>query len=811
MPVNPKNLDEVNKKLKEATEKISQLEAGIKKVNQEAVSSGFAFLDMSKSIGTIAAKSEEFQKQIAATGKTAKSLTTEASKLAGFTKEDLKDKKKMASFQKAAEKVLKKRQEIEAQIATLNLQKVNASKKDKDAISKTVEVLQDGLRESEGMVDNFDKLAKTNTKLNKSTKFFDKLEGTLKTIPGLGPLIAGPFTKASKAVREARVEGDGFLKSTGKGVLELGKAFGPAFFLGAMIKANKHTVELGRSLQMSVHETEEMEWQFSMIAINSGKAYMHQKNLAEAMKGLAKETGVTTGFSEDQLKNQVFLTKQLGLSEKSAAKFAKYQISTGKSAKETNEEIADQVVNLKKETGISLKLSDVMEGVADVNAGLKAAYGFNNKLLAEQVIKTKQLGISMSQAENIAKGMLDFESSIANEMSAELLTGKSLNLEEARRLALMGKSSEAAGEILKQVGSSKDLAKMNVIQQEALAKAVGMERNELIASVKEKELLNKIGGRSVKEQLEGAKTEAERLAIKKRIKAQGGEDLLQQYETTSAAEKFEAVMVKIQGVIANIGSRLSPIIDMFAAILDTSGGIWTILGLISTVALASMVSKGYEIYQNLAKMFGVEQAITGQKQLQVVEETVLNTEKVVGVGLSAEEKVLETGNLFIKKASNTQEKIGIGLALRNVAISGWELIKSIGSAVMAAVESMSSIPVIGPFLGLAVGATIGALGMKYMSDGVIGPDGEMVVSGPKGSIQLDKEDSIIAGTNLGGKGNKTTTPPERGGGARRDAALITKIEQLISVNKQILAKSPVIEMAGNEVGQGINQDERSIQ
>ena len=52
---------------------------------------------------------------------------------------------------------------------------------------------------------------------------------------------------------------------------------------------------------------------------------------------------------------------------------------------------------------------------------------------------------------------------------------------------------------------------------------------------------------------------------------------------------------------------------------------------------------------------------------------------------------------------------------------------------------------------------------------------------------------------------------EGGGGARRDAALIAKVEQLIAVNQQILAKSPVIEMGGNEVGQGINTAEREIQ
>ena len=120
-------------------------------------------------------------------------------------------------------------------------------------------------------------------------------------------------------------------------------------------------------------------------------------------------------------------------------------------------------------------------------------------------------------------------------------------------------------------------------------------------------------------------------------------------------------------------------------------------------------------------------------------------------------------------------------------------------------------------LGLAIAgiiagiATVGSFmsastskAKSSMKDGIIGPGGEMVVSGPKGSIQLDKEDSIIAGTDLGGG-------KERGGGARRDAALIAKVEQLIAVNQQILAKSPVIEMGGNEVGQGINTAEREIQ
>ena len=112
---------------------------------------------------------------------------------------------------------------------------------------------------------------------------------------------------------------------------------------------------------------------------------------------------------------------------------------------------------------------------------------------------------------------------------------------------------------------------------------------------------------------------------------------------------------------------------------------------------------------------------------------------------------------------------------------------------------------------------------SHDQDGVIGPGGEMVVSGPKGSIQLDKDDSIIAGTNLGiGKGKNNSSSPSPSSQANTekttqtvaspsDKALISKIDQLIAVNQKILAKSPVIEMAGNEVGQGINTDSRAVQ
>jgi hypothetical protein len=59
-----------------------------------------------------------------------------------------------------------------------------------------------------------------------------------------------------------------------------------------------------------------------------------------------------------------------------------------------------------------------------------------------------------------------------------------------------------------------------------------------------------------------------------------------------------------------------------------------------------------------------------------------------------------------------------------------------------------------------------------MKDGVISPDGGLMVSGEKGSIQLDKDDSIIAGTNLGGSSGKS------------DNGLLSAIQLLVAATQE---------------------------
>jgi hypothetical protein len=137
------------------------------------------------------------------------------------------------------------------------------------------------------------------------------------------------------------------------------------------------------------------------------------------------------------------------------------------------------------------------------------------------------------------------------------------------------------------------------------------------------------------------------------------------------------------------------------------------------------------------------------------------------------------------------------LIARQAILSG-ELAKAIGIAAAYAIAN--------PFTalaGLVVAAGIGAAVYSQMDDGVIGPGGETVVSGPKGSIQLNKNDSIVAGTDLFGKGE--TTKGQAISPSINLTPMISAINEVRDAVNKLYSKDTSINMDGKKVGTTLTQ------
>ena len=129
-------------------------------------------------------------------------------------------------------------------------------------------------------------------------------------------------------------------------------------------------------------------------------------------------------------------------------------------------------------------------------------------------------------------------------------------------------------------------------------------------------------------------------------------------------------------------------------------------------------------------------------------------------------------------------------------------------AAYKAYASLATIPIVGVPLGIAAAAAVTSAGFGLLGsikDGVIDPKGGIVVSGEKGSIQLDKDDSIVAGTNLFGDKSQSNTS----GQPQQQSPISVNVDmsqtnallqQLITI---ISAGGDVI-MDGQKVGQALN-------
>ena len=158
-------------------------------------------------------------------------------------------------------------------------------------------------------------------------------------------------------------------------------------------------------------------------------------------------------------------------------------MATGKSFEELEDQQIASVIAAEKELGIRLNLKDVLEeankitGLARVNIS-KFPGG-----LTKAVSVAKSLGVEMDAMASAAGQLLNFEESIQKELEAELLIGRDLNLEAARRAALSGNTEQLMRELVNQAGSLEKLQSMNVIQQEALAAALGLSADQLANQV----------------------------------------------------------------------------------------------------------------------------------------------------------------------------------------------------------------------------------------------------------------------------------------------------------------------------------------
>lgn len=464
-------------------------------------------------------------------------------------------------------------------------------------------------------------------------------------------------------------------------------------FVASILKADKAAGDFAKSMNISYQESLSMQTSMVNIANSSGSIFVNSKALMETQMAINKELGTSAMLTDEQLTTMTKLREAAGFTNEELAGIAKISITTGKEAEKITGEVLAQAKISATRLGVVVNERDIVKDIAKVSSATTLSLGKSAEAIADAVTTAKALGMELSKVEAIAGSILQFESSIEDELSAELLIGKELNLDRARFAALNNDVATVAKEISSQIGTAAEFGKMNRIQQESLAKAVGMNREELAQTLYVQEQLAGVSGEEAKrrEKILNDRIAEVGLAQAQQEMAEEGFETLE--NQASVQDRILAITDKLSESFAAIAPLILSLVDTFMLLMSPITFIFEIVG---------KIGKGLESFGSYIGNFVGSLGILG---------------KILG---------------FIAKLT--------------VAIAAY-----------SAYASLASIPVVGVPLGIAAAAAVTTAGMSLINglskaDDLMSPPtagsgyGDRILVSKEGTYALNNRDTIQAST-----------------------------------------------------------------
>jgi hypothetical protein len=553
-------------------EELKETKKNAEEVNNEFAVSRDVFYESAKAMGRVKNQANEAARATSKLESIAQKLSLDAEELVIIKDKELENLQKQAIAASEQQKIAYTRLVAELGIkGTLDEQKEAYNKLDE----KQQELLAAGVNnfeQSQIFLDQIKEEVATREKINKS------LGLTGGFIKGINE-IAGEFSKVlnlDKVQKDMekfskKYEGNvSRIQVLGVGIVSAYKNAAetltdPAFLLGNLIKGfkavEKEQVEFARLTGEQVSHVDTLNLK-----------YLTSADYIKAATDLTKEFGLNAAavFTDEDITEVASMTQQMGLAGKEAANLARLSKINGNNIEAQNEAIIDGINSSNTQNKTFVAHGVALRDIANTSEGIAISYaGYPDKLGAAATAAAG-LGMNLAEVDKIANSLLDFQSSIEAEMEAELLTGRQLNLEKARELALANDLEGVAKELAAQGVTSAEFSKMNRVQQEAQAKALGMNRDEMAKMLLQQEIGNDLSGKGL--------NAAQKATL---------EDLKRQ----TAQDKFNKSIEKLQ-------QSLAPIVQFFANILSHMGVIYTILG-------SMVVLKIWKNIENMGSSFKI--------------------------------------------------------------------------------------------------------------------------------------------------------------------------------------------------------------
>ena len=324
---------------------------------------------------------------------------------------------------------------------------------------------------------------------------------------------------------------------------------------------DKAAEEFRRSTGFTVSQTKQLRKNVEEVNKSSMEYGVNIEKAYESAKALTDVFGNVGSATKSNVEFVALMSANLGVAAEDSAQVLQNFMGLGGASADVAKDTMRIGATLSKNLGVSF--ADVMKDVKSASSEAINMIGASPAKLMKAALGAKMLGINLNTAAKNARGLLNFDDSINNEMEASVMLGKNINFMAARRLAFEGDivgSQEAALDVIKQSG---DFNSMNVLQREALAKAAGMEVEDISKMLAQEKMRADVMAEMEKDTSQAGQDKLK--AYKESLEAvkETGDSLFQQ--ALSDAKNIEK-QKEMQGVMTNIKNIIEDMQQMLADI-----------------------------------------------------------------------------------------------------------------------------------------------------------------------------------------------------------------------------------------------------
>ena len=348
------------------------------------------------------------------------------------------------------------------------------------------------------------------------------------------------------------------------------------------LEFDKASFTLRKSFGLLRGDFDVLEKNVKDVAIDLADLGVTFDGVVLATTAIGKEFNTLVAANKDLVKDVSVLSVQLGIAETESAKFLKSISGMSRSTAASQKGMIGFAKAMSNAAGVPLDA--VMKDVADASDEVRIYTGSSVINLIKGVAEARMMGTTFQKMADTAKKLLDFNTSITDEIEASVLLGTNVTFQRARELAYKKQTLEANKEILK-IAKGMDFDAMDPFQAEAFAKASGKTVTELQEMIQADKEINYIRMNGTVEQ----KAQLNKMQEMKRMRDVEAKDVGKQAELklrqmanqeriNQLQNQFNKLMMELAKPVMDI---VEPLLSAFTIILPPA------LQLIKLITLAS--------------------------------------------------------------------------------------------------------------------------------------------------------------------------------------------------------------------------------